>query len=142
MKYIGRNIRDFVHCIAFDAILQQNKCLYIYILLPITQGVIEAFALYISSVIILDSESVVDVFKDTVAIMFVLEVDQWMGESLNMLDLGLTADSLVIDFSNDESNVDEFVVSIVYGGLVVLRFGIMAWAGYNSILGTFIDAAV
>lgn len=136
-EIIGRNIRDFIHCIAFDAVFQNNMCLLPYILLSVSQACIEAAALFISSVIILESTSVVDVFKDTVAIMFVLEVDKWMGESLNMHDLGLDSDSFVIDFTNDDSNVDELIVSVVYTALLILRGGVMAWAAYNCIFGSF-----
>ena len=126
-----------MHCIAFDAVLQENIFLLRYLLLPIMQGCIEAAALYISSIIILDSTTVVDVFKDTVAIMFVLEVDKWMGESLNIRDLGLNDESFIIDFSNDDSTLDELIVTIVYGSLLFLRGGVMAWAAYNCIFGTF-----
>ena len=133
---LGRNIRDFIHVIAFDAIFQERPGLYFYISLPVMQGIIEFSALYISSVIILDSASVVDVFKDTVAIMFVMEVDRWMGESLNMRDLGLTSDSFIIDFTNDDSNVDEMIVAVVYGLLLFLRGGVIAWAMWNCVVGT------
>ena len=106
------------------------------------QGCVEAAALYISSIIILDSQTVVDVFKDAVAIMFVLEVDGWMGQALNMLDLGLTNESLVIDFSNDQSTLDEVIVTFIYGGLLALRGGVMVWAAYNCVAGSFIGLPV
>ena len=60
---------------------------------------------------------------------------RWMGEALNFRDLGLNSQSFEIDFTNDDSNLDEMIVAVVYGGLLLLRGGVIASSAWNCISG-------
>ena len=90
-----------------------------------------------------------EIFKDAVAVMFLLEVDAWLCEALHLRQLGLSEESFVIDIRKDEESkiycpnrfnltFDEIVTFFGYGSLLVMRSAVCGYALYNAYYGTYV----
>ena len=88
---IGKDSGNFVRTIVFDCVTDKSvSCInWLYLLLPLFQTAVECFALYVITNVILQSNTVIDVFKDCVAMMFILEVGKWGAKALTKQHVGI-----------------------------------------------------
>ncbi len=120
-----------------------------------TQAAIELAALWVSARVILQADTVVDVFKDAVAIMFILgnvslsnaarldnsqknpkEVDDWLGDSINKESVGLTDDMFRVDLKDRQNRWDQFWTDVLYFVLQAARVAILTWSMYDTVYDT------
>ena len=129
----GQSQNGAIRCSVFDAVHKNNKTFYWFMFFPIFQALIELVELRVSVDVILEAPTVVEVFKDAMSFVIILEIDNWVAFAVNKRTLGLTNEMFLIDFYGDSSLSDEIISGLIYGLIVVAKIAILIWDIYHEV---------
>ena len=137
----GNAQRDAIKCILYDAFFTKQKYV-IFLFFPLFQAIVEIVALRISADVILEAGTVVEVFKDAMSLIVILELDNWISDALSKRDLGLEEDAFIIAMAN-QSLKDKKKSKQHHDGAFMLYFviscskiAVLIWDIYHEVYDT------
>ena len=147
---IGKHNRNLIKTIIYDLTTDKSFSIFnsIYLLLPLIQTIVECFALYSTTNVILSSNNVIDTFKDCVAMFFILEVDGWASRAITKQDVGLDDSYFTIHMPMSHKNktckekccqsLGSIIGFCIYFGGIIARLSILVYGMlYNILKGYF-----